>query len=296
MKNIVPTLKCLVLLLVTSFMIFSCQDQFTDEVSGNSLAGEDVMQYQTDNSALQHPHTYVLVHGAWHPESCWKDVKWLLERCGNTVITVQLQGLGNDTTPVETVSFQDHVNAVKNVLLQQSEPVILVGHSYAGAVISQAGEEVPQHINKLVYVSGFMPADGQSVVQLALADTQSLVTQNLIIDGPVAFLTQENYGKALYNEALASRNPHIVSKAKDMITKLRPHPVATLVTPLHLTANYDNLSKVYISCLKDKAVTPASQQAMYSNFPGVVLYTLENADHSPFISTPVSLVNILRKQ
>jgi len=295
MKTLFPTLRYFLIILI-SVICFSCQDQVMDEVSTPPGIEEDVLNYRVEDAGRKGRNTYVLVHGAWHPESCWSDVKWLLERCGHTVVTVQLQGLGADATPVETVTFQDHVNAVKNTVLQQSRPVILVGHSYAGAVISQVGEESAAYIKKLVYISGFMPVNGENVVQLALADTQSLVTQNLIIEGPVAFLTQENYGKSMYNQALSSYNPRIVRQAKQTIAKLRPHPVATLVVPLQLTDVYNSLPKVYISCLKDQAVTPDSQQRMYNRFPNIAVYRIPNSDHSPFITTPVSLVNILRGQ
>jgi pimeloyl-ACP methyl ester carboxylesterase len=296
MKTIIRLQKYFLLVLVT-LVFFACQDQVSDELTRDQQS-EDVSSYKFDDdaNARKKRNIYVLVHGAWHPESSWKDIKWLLEGCGHTVVTVQLPGLGNDATPVEQVTFQDHVDAVKNVVQQQSGRVILVGHSYGGAVISQVGEEVPQKIDKLVYVSGFMPVNGEMVVQLALANTESLVTQNLIVDGITAFLTPEYYGKALYSQALTSYNPLIVYQAKKMITKLRPHPFATLVTPLHLTSAYDGLEKVYISCLKDKAVTPAAQHGMYSRFPETTIYKIPHSDHSPFITTPVSLTDILRKQ
>jgi pimeloyl-ACP methyl ester carboxylesterase len=288
-------------LLATLFLIvfFACQDPGIDTVQQEIDRSEDITQYLVDNPEVNARHarkTYVLVHGAWHPSAAWNDVKRTLEMCGNTVVAVQLQGLGNDTTPVETVTFNDHVTAVKNVVVAQSGSVILVGHSYGGAVISQVGEEVPRKIRKLVYVNGFMPVDGESVVQLALSDTESLVTQNLIIDGAIAYLTPEDCANALYNQALASCNGYIVDKAKEILSLCRPHPVATLVVPVHLTDNYNHLEKVYISCLKDKAVTPGAQQSMYSRFPGTLVYTIGHSDHSPFVTTPVTLVNILRAQ
>jgi len=292
------TLKNYLLLFLLAVTVVACQDQTSEEIAKDQLS-EDVSSYQIDNDVANGRHkknVYVLVHGAWHPESSWQDVKWVLEALGHTVTTVQLQGLGNDTTPVETVTFEDHVNAVKNAVLQQNGKVILVGHSYGGAVISQAAEAVSQKIEKLVYLSGFMPVDGESVVQLALANTESLVTQNLIIDGAIAYMTPDNYAKAMYNQALASRNPFIVFRAKQIIPKLRPQPVLTLVTPLHLTSAYNNLKKVYISCLKDKAVTPSAQQSMYSRFAGITVYKIPESDHCAMITTPVSLIDILRKQ
>ncbi len=292
MKNILLIQKQL-FLFVLAFFAFACQDQSLTELSRDTSLREKSLNQAED---LKHSsrNVYVLVHGAWHPESCWDEVKCMLERSGNIVKTVQLPGLGKDTTPVETVTFQDHVNAVKNVVLQQSGKVILVGHSYAGAVISQVGEDASQKIKKLIYISGQMPGDGETIAQWALADTASLVTKNLLVSGAVAYMTPENYGKALYNVAL--HGDHLmVKRAKKIISELRPHPLATLFVPLHLSSTYRNLSKVYISCLKDKAVTPAAQHKMYSHFPETKIYFIHGSDHSPFVSTPEELVDLLKK-
>jgi pimeloyl-ACP methyl ester carboxylesterase len=290
MKKTIIQWRNQLVIVILSLLAFACQDQEFNELSEKNAQNLN----SQDLRFGYHRKTYVLVHGAWHPESSWHEVKWLLERSGHIVKTVQLPGLGDDATPVETVTFQDHVNAVKNVVASQSGQVILVGHSYGGAVVSQAGEELPHKIKKLIYVNGFMPADGETIGQWALADTASLVTQNLIIDGAVAYLTTENYGKALYNVALQG-NPFMVRQARKIISELRPHPVATLFAPLHLTSNYQGLEKVYISCHKDRAVTPAAQQSMYNRFPGLKLYIIKKADHSPFVSAPLELVDLLKR-
>jgi pimeloyl-ACP methyl ester carboxylesterase len=293
MKKNITQFRNQLLVFALAFLAFACQDQNLNELSRNRQ-NEDVLSGSTDRQNFHHHRkVYVLVHGAWHPESAWDEVKCLLEKSGSIVKTVQLPGLGDDPTPVETVTFQDHVNAVTEVVMNQSQPVILVGHSYAGAVISQVGENVPQKIKELVYISGYMLADGENIAQWAFADTESLVTQNLMVEGAVAFMTPENYGKALYNEALKG-NPFMRRQAKKIIAQLRPHPVSTLFEPLHLTSVYRNLDKVYISCLKDKAVTPAAQQSMYSRFPETELYFIRRSDHSPFVTTPFELAAVLK--
>jgi pimeloyl-ACP methyl ester carboxylesterase len=297
MEKIMFKLRYYVVLLVITLAAASCEDQNLSELSNDRNQNIESLSDQSNARARRFPHqkTYVLVHGAWHPESSWNEVRFLLEHAGHKVITVQLQGLGNDPTPVETVAFQDHVSKVENTVAQQTGAVILVGHSYAGAVISQVGEDIPQRIQKLIYVSGFMLADSETVGQWALADTASLVTQNLLIDpaGTIAYLTTENYGKALYNVALQG-NAFMAWQAKKIISQLRPHPLATLFTPVHLGANFRGLEKVYISCLRDKAVTPPTQRAMYSRFPETRVFFLRGSDHSPFVSAPIELATLLR--
>ena len=93
----------------------------------------------------------VLVHGAWADGSCWSKVIALLETKGFHVVAVQ-----NPLT-----SLADDVAATKRAIALQDGPVILVGHSYAGVVITEAGND-PKVVG-LVYVAAFAPAEGESI-------------------------------------------------------------------------------------------------------------------------------------
>src|SRR4051812_36571649 len=92
----------------------------------------------------------VLVHGAWADGSGWKGVYDLLVKDGYTISIVQ---------EPET-SFKDDVTATKRVLAQQNGPCILVGHSYGGAVITEAGTD-PSVVG-LVYIAAHMPDAGEN--------------------------------------------------------------------------------------------------------------------------------------
>ena len=93
----------------------------------------------------------VLVHGAWADGSCWSKVIAMLEAKGLHVVAVQ-----NPLT-----SLADDVAATKRIIALQDGPVILVGHSYAGVVITEAGND-PKVVG-LVYVAAFAPGDGESI-------------------------------------------------------------------------------------------------------------------------------------
>jgi pimeloyl-ACP methyl ester carboxylesterase len=95
--------------------------------------------------------TVVLVHGGFVDGSGWQGVYDRLKEDGYTVAVVQ--------NP--TVSHADDVAVTKRVIDAQSEPVILVGHSYGGAVISEAGNH--PKVAALVYIAGFVPDQGESV-------------------------------------------------------------------------------------------------------------------------------------
>ena len=98
--------------------------------------------------------TVVLVHGAWADGSSWAKVIPLLQAKGLHVVAVQ-----NPLT-----SLADDVAAVQRVLDSQTGPVILVGHSWAGMVITQVGTD--PKVSALVYVSAFAPDVGESINDL----------------------------------------------------------------------------------------------------------------------------------
>ena len=97
------------------------------------------------------PGTVVLVHGGFVDGSGWQDVYRLLTADGYSVSIVQ--------NP--TLSLEDDAAAARRVIDAQGEPVILVGHSYGGAVITEAGND--PNVAALVYIAAFAPDTGESV-------------------------------------------------------------------------------------------------------------------------------------
>src|SRR3984893_2051691 len=96
----------------------------------------------------------VLVHGGFVDGSGWEDVHNILTRDGHHVAIVQ--------NP--TLSLADDVVATRRVIDAQDGPVILVGHSYGGAVITEAGND--PKVTGLVYIAAFAPDTGESVASL----------------------------------------------------------------------------------------------------------------------------------
>ena len=113
------------------------------------------------------PSTFVLVHGAWQSNGTWDLLAPLLEKHGHRVIRPALSGLGTDQSRLSPdITLQQHVEDVSVELLRSSERVILVGHSYAGMIISGVAERNPTQVQRLVFLDGFIPENGQSVLDL----------------------------------------------------------------------------------------------------------------------------------
>jgi pimeloyl-ACP methyl ester carboxylesterase len=97
----------------------------------------------------------VIVHGAFADGSGWENVYKILTRRGYNVTLVQ--------NPLS--SLEDDVNTTKRILARQKGPVVLVGHSWGGTVITQAGNA--ENVVRLVYVAAFVPEIGESTLDLA---------------------------------------------------------------------------------------------------------------------------------
>ncbi len=96
----------------------------------------------------------VLVHGVWMDASSWREVLPILGHKGYKVTGVQ----------IPLTSFEEDVAAVKRVLARQEGPVVLVGHSYGGGVITAAGND--PKIKALVYIAAFAPEANQALGEL----------------------------------------------------------------------------------------------------------------------------------
>ncbi|HEX7309099.1 alpha/beta fold hydrolase [Lentzea sp.] len=110
------------------------------------------------------PVTYVLVHGAWHSGQCWSKVVPRLGASGRPVFAPTLTGYGETRHLLsEDTGLRTHVADVVRLLVEEDlHDVVLVGHSYAGMVISGVANEVPERIARLVYLDAMVPEHGES--------------------------------------------------------------------------------------------------------------------------------------
>ncbi|WP_033294542.1 alpha/beta hydrolase [Amycolatopsis jejuensis] len=112
--------------------------------------------------------TYLLVHGAWHTGQCWERVVPLLASAGHRVESPTLTGYGDKAHLLSPeVGIDTHVDDVVRLIAGADlSEVILVGHSYAGLVISAVANRIPDRIAHLVYLDAMVPADGENAVDV----------------------------------------------------------------------------------------------------------------------------------
>jgi pimeloyl-ACP methyl ester carboxylesterase len=234
--------------------------------------------------------TYVLVHGAWHGAWCWEKLAPLLEQAGHTVITPDLPCHGEDSSSLADASLASYTEKIVDIIQAQPEPVILVGHSMGGMVISQAAETCPERIQTLVYVCAFLLQNGQSLLEVTQTDSSSLILPNLIDNGD---------GSASLNPSALKDMFFAACDEADMaacIPRLCPEPMAPVSTPMRTNPeSYSSVPRVYIECLEDRAISLESQRKMHSNTPCDQIISLDS-DHSPYISCPQELAECLLAQ
>lgn len=127
-----------------------------------------------DRDRLRWMRTFVLVHGAWQSAETWDLVTPLLQEPSHTVVIPLLSGIGTAQTQLSpNVTLTQHIRDVSSVLFKLKQPVVLVGHSYAGMIISGVAEQVPSMVERLVFLDAFIPNDGQSALDLLPAEIGS---------------------------------------------------------------------------------------------------------------------------
>ncbi|WP_333770753.1 alpha/beta fold hydrolase [Streptomyces sp. IBSBF 2435] len=122
------------------------------------------------------PTTYVLVHGAWHDGRSWERVAALLTARGHRVHAPDLTGRGSTAHLLgPEVGLTTHVDDIAGLVLEQDlGEVVLVGHSYAGMVISGVANRIPERVSRLVYVDAMVPVHGENAIDV-MPLTQALI-------------------------------------------------------------------------------------------------------------------------
>lgn len=234
------------------------------------------------------PKHFVFIPGSFHGAWCWDKMQPMLSNNGNTSEAVDLPAHGVDSISISNVTLDNYVDAVIRVLEKYNEPVVLIGHSRAGIVISQVAERAPEKIQQLVYLCAFLIPNGESMIATALLDSASLLATNLIFNEAEGWhFPQDSILKdAFYNDCSAED----VARSIPLLTK---EPNAPVGIPLQLSdARYGTVKKVYIYTTQDNTITLGLQKTMVERMSVDKTFEL-NAGHSPFLSQPTQLADIL---
>lgn len=230
-------------------------------------------------SAPPHPQpaqqrtTYVIVHGAWGGGWDWRGVDSLLVANGHRVYRPDLTGLGKRSHLISPdIGLETHIQDVVNeILWDELDDVVLVGHSYGGMVITGVADRVADRLRRLVYVDAFVPESGESVVELLGARADGLL-EATVRDGLIV---------------------PVWESADAPVPKDVPHPLRSFTDSLVLSGDGDAVPALYILTAEPERLPDDFQPfADRAAARGWQVVTLE-AGHTPERSHPVELTQLL---
>lgn len=221
--------------------------------------------------------TYVLVHGAFGGAWCWRDVGVELDRLELPWVALDLPS-SHDPTGAATLA--DDAESVV-AAAAGAGPVVVVGHSYGGAVVAEAAGRLSS-VESLIFVAAIVPLPGESATEVAKrAPERTLLDQAMVVDGPLVHLDLALAGEALYGRCDEGTRAWA-------LRQLGGH---TLVSFRSRRVGVDPVvPRRYIVCTDDHAVHPEVQATLAKQCDE--WYGLDS-DHSPMFSAPRRLAELL---
>jgi len=238
---------------------------------GRSLNKEIIMADITTTAALV---SVVLVHGGFVDGSGWEDVYRMLRTDGYKVSIVQ--------NP--TLSLADDVAVTMRVLSAQKAPVVLVGHSYGGVVITEAGNH--PNVAGLVYIAAFVPDKGESVASL-IKDPPPGAPVPPILPPQDGFLMLD---KAKFPASFAG--DVAPERAAFMADSQVPWGVEALSGAVSEPA-WKAKPSWYLIATEDKMIPPPAQQFMSQRAAATVVEA--KGSHAIYVSKPEAVAALIRK-
>ena len=229
------------------------------------LQGTQNMSANTNSTNI------VLVHGGWADGSSWGKVITILKDAGHKVIAVNM--------PLHNLA--DDVATVKRAVELVGKPVILVGHSYGGEVITNAGYNNP-NVTGLVYIAAFAPDEGQSL--------SNFVSPK---DFPQEFLMLDSAGLAYINPAMFhDRFAQDVDPTEGYIMAVAQKPFnASTFAEKSGPPAWKQLPTWYQISTSDLMIPPAAQQKFAKQMNATTISI--NASHASYVSHPDEIAKLI---
>ncbi len=235
---------------------------------------------------------YLLIHGAWGGAWEFEDVSKRLSNDGSKVTTIDLPGHGNNQHPINQVTMDAYVNEVINAINKLDTSIILVGHSLAGAIISQVAEAIPEKIEKLIYVAAMLPKSGDTPLALMQGDKDGELLANLIFSEDQSYVTikADTVHEILLHDVKDSKLVDSVIPHFMMKQSTQPFMAEAKLTK----EKFGKVAKYYIRASLDKVLSLSLQCKMITNWPVKKVFTLESG-HFPLTSIPAKLVDVIQE-
>ncbi|MBW0106829.1 alpha/beta hydrolase family protein [Pseudonocardia sp. KRD291] len=227
--------------------------------------------------------TFVLLHGAWHGGWVWQRVAPTLRAAGHEVLAPTLTGVSDRAhllTP--QVGLSTHVQDVVALLeAHDARDVVLVGHSYAGQVVTGVADRVPDRVSRRIHLDAFVGDDGEAAIDL-LPDTVAGHYRESVA-GP-------GFGWLIPVRSLAKLGVTDPADVDWLTPRLTPHPWLTYTEPLRLSGRGDTVPATFVECVDWMRVfTPHARRAAARGWPVHEIAT----GHEAMVTAPDQLAALL---
>ena len=232
------------------------------------------------------PH-FLLIHGAWHGGWGWNEISEILSYQGYSVSTPTLTGLGEKkhllSSKITIDTFIEDV--VNHIIFENLNNIILVGHSFAGSVISGVADRLKDRIQKLIYFDAMILIDGQKPFDIT---PKEIVEQRMEL--------AKKFGNNISIPAPSADAFGVFDIKKSLLLeeKLTPHPLSAFQSKLILKNEVGNgIPLSYIFCTKPvyKSLESSREVVRKMKWP---IFEL-NAGHDAMLTHPKETLNLLMK-
>ncbi|NYT36552.1 alpha/beta fold hydrolase [Allopusillimonas soli] len=238
-------------------------------------------------TSSRNPPAFVLVHGAWNGGWCWSRVAPLLRQAGHAVFTPTCTGMGershllnNEIGP--STFIQDVIN---QIVWEDLHEVILVGHSFAGVIISGVADRIPERLKHLVYLDAFILESGVSTMDTLSEENQDRLKAAVDEAGGTVPVLPPPRPKSLN-----IIEPDDVAFVLDRLT---PQPFRSYVEAVTLSNPHGNgIPAHYLHCTEPAFAAVAESDAWAQENTDWIRLPLA-ASHCAMVTAPTLLANTL---
>jgi pimeloyl-ACP methyl ester carboxylesterase len=227
--------------------------------------------------------TFVLVHGAWHGGWAWRRLAPALRAAGHEVHTPTLTGVSDRAHLLSpSVGLGIHIQDIVALIeAHDLREVVLVGHSYAGQVITGAADRVPERISRRVYLDAFAGDDGNAAIDLLPVTVAEHYRES--VAGP-------GFGWLIPVRSLTALGVTEQADLRWLSPRLTPHPWLSYTEPLRLSGGHATVPAEFIECTSWMRVfRPQADRAAARGWPVHCLQT----GHEAMVTAPKDLADLL---
>ena len=247
-------------------------------MNGPVVSVDDPRSETTDS------YTFVLVHGGCHDGSLWQPVIERLEQLGHTAYSPTVAGHGKGV-PKNVTHAEETQSIVDFIVGRDLTDFILVGHGYAGTIISKAAEAIPERVRRLVFWSAYVLNDGESALEM-LPDTIELLTQMAADSADNTFMIPfEMWREVFINDG----DPDLVQRAYDQLSS---EPFGPWAEPLKMEKFHSlQIPRSFLVGTEDMVVSPGDLGSRMSSRLGEFRLVQMPGSHEAIFTNPICVAD-----